>query len=89
MVGGLSKGAGLALLAVPMADAFVYSQAQFQRILSNFLDLEVAISISPLRRQCNARAHATPVNHLQECLPVLGRNSAPHDASTSIHLPGR
>jgi hypothetical protein len=35
MVEGLGKCAGLALLAVPMADAFIFSQAQFQRILSN------------------------------------------------------
>ena len=40
MVEGLGKGAGLALLAVPMADAFIFSQAQFQRILSNYLGLE-------------------------------------------------
>ena len=31
MVEGLGKGAGLAILAVPMADAFIFSQAQFQR----------------------------------------------------------
>ena len=29
MVEGLGKGAGLALLAVPIADAFIFSQAQF------------------------------------------------------------
>jgi hypothetical protein len=34
MVEGLGKGAGLALLAVPMADAFDFTQSQFQRILS-------------------------------------------------------
>ena len=44
MVEGIGKGAGLALLAVPMADAFIFSQAQFQRILSNYLGLEGAIS---------------------------------------------
>ena len=45
MAEGLGKGAGLSLLAVPMADAFVFTQAQFQRILSNYLGLEGAISI--------------------------------------------
>ena len=29
MVEGLSKGAGLALLAVPMVEAFTFNQAQF------------------------------------------------------------
>ena len=45
MVEGLGKGAGLVILAVPKADAFVFSQAQIQRILSNYLGLEGAISI--------------------------------------------
>ena len=39
------KGAGLALLAVPMVEAFTFTQAQFQRILSNFLGLEGAICV--------------------------------------------
>jgi len=34
MAEGLGKGAGLALLAVPMVEAFTFTQAQFQRILS-------------------------------------------------------
>ncbi len=38
------KRAELALLAVPIADAFVFSHAQFQRILSKVLGLEGAIS---------------------------------------------
>ena len=45
MAEGLGKGAGLALLAVQMVDAFTFTQAQFQRILSNYLGLEGAISI--------------------------------------------
>ena len=53
MVEGLGKGAGLALLAVPMADAFVFSQAQF--ILSNYLGLEGAISI-PHTHHCGGGA---------------------------------
>ena len=40
---GLGKGAGLALLAVPMVEAFTFTQAQFQRILSNYIGLEGAI----------------------------------------------
>ena len=47
---GLGKGAGLALLAVPIpmadgvANAFDFTQAQFQRNLFNFLGLEGAKS---------------------------------------------
>ena len=41
MAEGLGKGAGLALvldlLAVPIVEAFTFTQAQFQRILSNYL----------------------------------------------------
>ena len=33
LIEGLSKGAGLALLAVPMIDAFTFTQAQFRRII--------------------------------------------------------
>ena len=36
MAEGLGKGARLAL-QLPIAYAFVFSQAQFQRILSNYL----------------------------------------------------
>ena len=92
MIEGLGKGAGLALLAVPMADAFVFSQAQFQRILSNYLGLEGAISI-PHTHHCGGGAVRVltqgNVNHLQVC-PVLGRNSAPHDAVRDVlsHLLG-
>ena len=32
MAEGLGKVAGLALLAVPMVEAFTFTQAQFQRI---------------------------------------------------------
>ena len=42
MAGGIGKGAGLALLAVPMVEAFTFTQAQFQRI---FLGLEGAICV--------------------------------------------
>ena len=37
MVEGLSKGAGLALLAIPMAEPFTLTQAQFQRTLGKYL----------------------------------------------------
>jgi hypothetical protein len=33
LVEGLGKGAGLALLAVPMIEAFTFRQAQFRRII--------------------------------------------------------
>ena len=86
MVEGLGKGVGLALLAVPMADAFIFSQAQFQRILSNYLGLEGAISI-PHTLHCGGGAVRVftegTVNHLQ-VRPVLGRNSAPHDAVRDV-----
>ena len=37
MAAGLGKDAGLALLAMPMVEPFTFTQAQFQRILSNYL----------------------------------------------------
>ena len=86
MVEGLGKCAGLALLVVPvpMADAFVL--AQFQRILSNYLGLVEAISI-PHTHHCGGGAVRVltegTFNHLQVC-PVLGRNSAPHDAVRDV-----
>ena len=82
MAEGLGKGAGLALLAVPMVEAFTFTQAQFQRILSNYLGLEGAISV-PHTHHCGGGVTRVltqgTANHLQVC-PVLGRNSAPHDA---------
>ena len=84
MAEGLGKGAGagLALLAVPMVEAFTFTQAQFQRILSNFLGLEGAISV-PHTHHCGGGVTRVltqgTANYLHVC-PVLGRNSAPHDA---------
>ncbi len=79
MVEGLGKGAGLALLAVPMADAFVFSQPQFQRILSNYLSLEGAISI-PHTHQSNWE-----VGHTQETviwdIPALRKIEQANDIS--------
>ena len=69
-----------------MADAFIFSQAQFQRILSNYLGLEGAISI-PHTHHCGGGAVRVltegTVNHLQVC-SVLGRNSAPHDVVRDV-----
>ena len=82
MAEGLGKGAGLALLAVPMVEAFTFTQAQFNRILSSFFGLEGAISV-PDTHHCGGGVTRVltqgTANHLQVC-PVLGRNSAPHDA---------
>jgi hypothetical protein len=83
--GDLAKARGLALLAVPMADAFVFSQ--FQRILTKFLSLEGAITISiPHTHHCGGGAVRVltegTVNHL--VYPVLGRNSAPYDAVRGV-----
>ena len=86
MAEGLGKGAGLALLAVPMADAFDFTQSQFQRILSNYLGLDGCISI-PHTHHCGGGVTRVltqgTVNHLQVC-PVLGRNSAPHNAVRDV-----
>jgi hypothetical protein len=58
MAEGLGKGAGLALLAVPVAEAFTFTQAQFQRILSNFLGIiEGAIGV-PHTHHCGGTAAA-------------------------------
>ena len=54
MVEGLSKGAGLALLAIPMAGPFTRTQAQFQRTLGKYLAL---LARSPCRGPITAAAH--------------------------------
>ena len=82
----MGKGAGLVLLAVPMTEAFTFTQAQFKRILSNFLGLEDAIGV-PHTHHCGGGvirvlAQGT-VNHLQVCT-VLGWNSAPHNAVNNV-----
>jgi len=82
MAEGLGKGAGLALLAVSTVEAFTFTQAQFQRILSNYLGHEGAISVPHTHHCGGGVTHVLTqgtVNHLQVC-PILGRNSAPHDA---------
>ena len=40
MVEGLSKGAGLALLAIPMAEPLTFTQAKFQRIFGKHLSTQ-------------------------------------------------
>ena len=45
LIEGLSKGAGLALLAVPMIDAFTFTQAQFRRIIIKKLGLAGDVSV--------------------------------------------
>jgi len=59
MVEGLGKGSGLASLVVPMVEAFAFTQAQFQRIMSNFLGLEGAICVPHTHHCGGARPHAT------------------------------
>jgi hypothetical protein len=69
-----------------MADAFDFTQSQFQRILSNYLGLDGAIS-TPHTHHCGGGVTRVltqgTLNHLQVC-PVLGRNSAPHNAVRDV-----
>ena len=82
----LRMAEGLTLLAIPMVEAFKFTQAQFQRILSNFLGLEGAIGV-PHPHHCGGSVTrvltSATLNHLQVC-PVLGRNSATHDAVRNV-----
>ena len=61
MAEGLGKGAGLALLAVPMVEAFTFTQAQFQRMLLVQLPRpgrsDKRPTYSPLRRRRDACPH--------------------------------
>ena len=98
MAEGLGKGAGLALLAVPMADAFDFTQSQFQRILSNYLGLDGAISI-PHTHHCGGGVTRVltqgTVNHLQvwaelgptqrgpRCAVTLGSSKRSHQRGCS------
>ncbi len=82
----LARSPSMPALAVPMADAFDFTQSQFQRILSNYLGLDGAISI-PHTHHCGGGVTSVltqgTVNHLQVC-PVLGRNSAPLNAVRDV-----
>ena len=86
LVEGLSKGVGLALLAVPMAEAFTFSQSQFRRIIIKHLGLAGDVTL-PWTHHCGNCAirtlTAVTVNHLEVC-PVLGRNSAPQNAVRDV-----
>jgi hypothetical protein len=86
MAEGLGKGAGLALFAVLMTEAFVFTQAQFEMILSKYLGLEGTI-VLPHTHRCGGSVTRVlmqgTVNHLQVC-PVLGQNSASHDAVCDV-----
>ena len=82
MVEGLSKGAGLALLAIPMVEPFTLTQAQFQRTLGKYLGTQGQVTL-PWTHHCgsgNTRVlTGATVNHLESC-PMLGRGKAPHNA---------
>jgi hypothetical protein len=82
MVEGLGKGAGLALLAVPMVEAFTFNQAHLRWILVKHLGLTGDVSL-PWTHHCGNSTTRTltaaTINHLEVC-PMLGRNSAPHNA---------
>ncbi len=68
-----------------MADAFVFSKAQFQDIFSNYLSLEGAISI-PYTHHFGGdavRAHSGDCQSLAG-VPMLGLNSTPYAAEGSI-----
>ena len=82
MVEGLGKGAGLALLAIPMVEAFTFTQAQFRRIICKHLGLTGDVSV-PHTHHCGNCATrvltAATVNHLEVC-PMLGRGTATHNA---------
>ena len=77
MTEGLGKGAGLALLAVPMTEAFTFTQAQFQRILllSNFLGLENAIGV-PHTHHCGGGEAPDTCPDTGDCLSPTSMPSA-------------
>lgn len=87
LVEGIVKGAGLALLAVPAAAAFRFTEAQFRRLLTEYLGLP-GVTTAPWTHHCHSGTNsgsrvitldAEGLNHLSVC-SNLGRNSAPHNA---------
>ena len=85
MVEGLCKGAGLAFLAIPMAAPFVFSEAQFRRVLTNYLGLPGGIR-EPHTHHCHSNTTRTltsaTLNHICTC-PVLGSHLQ-HDAVKDV-----
>jgi len=90
MVEGLSKGAGLALLAIPMAPAFTFNEAVYKRLVVKYFGLSGGVN-APWTHHCvngDVRVlNEASLNHLESCR-MLGRNSAPHNAvrDTLKHL---
>lgn len=75
MTEGQDKGAGLGLLAVPaMTEAFVFTQAQFQRILPHYLGFEGTI-VLPHTYHCGGGVTYVLMQGT-EVSPVLERKSA-------------
>ena len=85
MVEGPCKGAGLAFLAIPMAGPFVFSEAQFRRVLTNYLGLPGGIR-EQHTHHCHSNTTRTPtsatLNHICTC-PVLGSHLQ-HDAAKGV-----
>ena len=84
MLEGRDKGAEVAM---QLAYSFDFSQDKFQQILYNYVGLEGAISI-PHTHYCGSVTRVLTQgtdNHLQIC-PVLGRNSALHNAIRDVLL---
>jgi len=80
------SGSGWSLLAVLMVEAFAFNQTQFRRILIKHLGLAGDVSV-PWTHHCGNGATrtltASTINHLEVC-PMLGRNSAPHNAVRDV-----
>ena len=69
-----------------MVEAFTFTQAQFRRMLIKHLGLTGDVSLPWTHNCCNGATRiltASSLNHL-EVFPLLGRNSAPHDAIRDV-----
>ena len=95
MVEGLSKGAWLALLAIPMAEPFTLTQAQFQRTFDKYLGTQGQVTlfffaVDPSLRQ---RQHSGPHGCHGESLGELSNAGAGKGAtqrgSRRAHAHGR
>jgi len=76
LIGGLSKRAGLALLAVPMIEAFIFTLAQFRQIIIK--QLGTCHTRTTLIMAQGVLTEAT-ASHLEVC-PQLGRAIATHNS---------